>query len=210
MTPTITRGALSFPVPAFVPGAAYAGTEGAEMKKQIPKSKAAARAKHAKLRASQGSALSGHPNVPDGIGYVPAEEVSDPMQKVVDSPPQDVVSLQQSSEPAVPQAPVQEKQMTITLKTLSKNGKQAYYGGAAQILRFPLGAFPDKTAPTSFEVADGVFAAAKTPKAAQTVEEKAAAKAARAALPKPTIAERAAAARKRADALEAKANAASL
>ena len=39
--------------------------------------------------------------------------------------------------------------MTLTLKGLSKNGKSAYYTGASQNLRFPIGAFPDKTAPAT-------------------------------------------------------------
>ena len=95
--------------------------------------------------------------------------------------------------------------MTLTLKTLSKNGKQAYYSGAAQIARFPLGIFPGKTAPQTIEVADGVFAVAavKVPKVKLTKEE-------RAALPKPTFAELIERRRKSLAALEAKEAAASL
>ena len=110
---------------------------------------------------------------------------------------------------AVPQAaednPVQqEKMMTLTLKTLSKNGKQAYYSGAAQIVRFVVANFVNKVAPATIEIPEGVFvtAAAKpAPKAKLTKEE-------RAALPKPTLAEKAAKARERADKLAAAAAAA--
>lgn len=120
---------------------------------------------------------------------------------VVDSAPQHDVDLSQSPIPANDSpgsaedgtSHAGEKMMTITLKTLSKNGKQAYYSGAAQILRFPLGAFPNKTAPQTLEVPEGTFAGAKepkTPKAQMTPEQKAAEKAARAAAPKPTLAER--------------------
>lgn len=77
--------------------------------------------------------------------------------------------------------------MTLTLKGLSKNGKAAFYGGAAVTLRLSLAAFPNKTPPTTIEVADGVFSAAKAPKVKMTIEER---KAARAAAPKLTLAEK--------------------
>ena len=92
--------------------------------------------------------------------------------------------------------------MTFTLKGLSKNGKQAIYTGAIQNLRFPVGAFEGKVAPQT--ITDlSVFAApvVKTPKVKMTPEER---KAARAAKPKPTLAEKVAAAQKRAAALQAK------
>ncbi len=121
-------------------------------------------------------------------------------KEVVDSAASGGVDSVQTSEPqAIPQAAStsaardqqpQEKTMTLTLKNLSKNGKNAFYAGAATTLRFALSAFPSRQAPTSFTVSDGIFAEPKTAKAAMTVEEKAAAKAARAALPKPTLAER--------------------
>ena len=86
--------------------------------------------------------------------------------------------------------------MNLTLKGQSKNGKQAMYGGAKQVLRFPVGVFVGGTAPQSFDVPDGVFEApvAKTPKVKLTPEER---KAARAAKPKPTLAEKVAAAEAR-------------
>lgn len=88
--------------------------------------------------------------------------------------------------------------MTLTLKGLSKNGKRAIYGGAASSFQVPLGAFPNKTAPQTWEVADGVFAepAVKVAKAKLTKEE-------RAALPKPTLAEKIEQRRKALAALEA-------
>jgi len=89
--------------------------------------------------------------------------------------------------------------MTLTLKGLSKNGKAAYYTGAAVTIRIALQAFVDQTAPQAISVPDGAFAPAKP---VLTPEER---KALRAARPKPTLAERAAAAQKRADALAAKA-----
>ena len=84
--------------------------------------------------------------------------------------------------------------MTLTLKGLSKNGKNAMYAGAATILRISLSAFHGKTAPASFAVPDDIFASPRVKKAHLTPEEKAAAKAAakaaKAAAPKPTLAER--------------------
>lgn len=77
--------------------------------------------------------------------------------------------------------------MTFTLRGLSKNGKQAYYDGANQVLRVAIGSFAAGTAPQSFDVADGVFAGPKQPKVKMTAEER---KAARAAQPKPTLAEK--------------------
>ena len=73
--------------------------------------------------------------------------------------------------------------MTLTYKGLSKNGRNAFYTGTFVPLRFPLSVFPDKQAPQTIEVADGAFAPARQPKQRLTKEE-------RAALPKPTLAER--------------------
>ncbi len=94
------------------------------------------------------------------------------------------------------------RKMTLTLKGLSKNGENAFYAGARVALRIRVGAFPDKVAPSTIEVADGVFAPGKQPKVKLTAEER---KALRAAKPKPTLAERAATAQARADKLAAKA-----
>jgi len=92
--------------------------------------------------------------------------------------------------------------MTLTLKGLSKNGKAAFYAGAATTVRIQLSAFVDQTAPQAIAVPDGAFAPPRQPKPKLTPEER---KALRASRPKPTLAERAAAAQKRADALAAKA-----
>jgi hypothetical protein len=77
-----------------------------------------------------------------------------------------------------------DKTMTLTLKGLSKNGKQAFYSGSAQVVRVQVANFAGGTAPQSFEVPDGVFAA---PKAKLTAEER---KAQKAAKPKLTLAEK--------------------
>src|SRR6185436_583622 len=65
-----------------------------------------------------------------------------------------------------------EKTMIFTIKNRSKNGKAVMYAGAAQLLRFPINAFVNKTAPESFELPDGIFAptAVKVPKAKLTKE----------------------------------------
>lgn len=90
--------------------------------------------------------------------------------------------------------------MILQFKSLSRNGKNAFYTGAAVAIRVPLSAFPNKTQPDQIEVADGVFAPAKAAKVKMTAEER---KAARAAKPKPTLAEKAAKAKERADKLAA-------
>lgn len=90
--------------------------------------------------------------------------------------------------------------MTLTLKGLSKNGRAAFYVGAITTLRISIAAFPGKTAPQIIEVADGAFAPAKPPRVRMTKEER---KAFNANRPKPTLAEKAAKAREKADALAA-------
>jgi hypothetical protein len=82
-----------------------------------------------------------------------------------------------SSQPA---EPAKEKKMTLQFKSLSRNGRNAFYTGAAVTIRIPVAAFPDKQHVESIEVADGVFRPAKRK---LTKEE-------RAALPKPTLAEK--------------------
>ena len=91
--------------------------------------------------------------------------------------------------------------MTLTYKSSSKNGKTAYFSGAATTLRFPVSAFPDKTAPQSIEVADGIFAG---PKVKLTKEQRAEQ---RKNQPKPTLIQRAEAAEARARKLRERANA---
>ena len=77
----------------------------------------------------------------------------------------------------------EQKNMTLTYVKLSRNGKNAFYSGAAIPFRIPLSAFPGKTAPQTIEVTGEPFAPARQPKAKLTKEE-------RAALPKPTLAEK--------------------
>lgn len=120
-------------------------------------------------------------------------------EKSVDAVDAIVVRSRQSHNAATETKP-SGATMTLTLKGLSKNGKNAYYTGAANILRFPLAAFINKTAPQIIEI-EGDFAGPKTPAVKLTPEER---KALRAARPKPTLAELAARAQKRADALAAK------
>jgi hypothetical protein len=106
-----------------------------------------------------------------------------------------VVSTQPAIMPAAKSTTQQgERTVTLTLKGLDKRGRNAIYTGAAVSLRFPIGAFPDKTAPTSIEVS-GVAGpkALRASRVKMTAEEKAAAKLARANAPKPTLAEKLAA-----------------
>ena len=109
----------------------------------------------------------------------------------MDTPPAAVIEFPQSP---ITAPETEQKTMTLTYKNLSKNGKNAFYAGAAVALRIPLTAFVDKVAPQTIEVAGGVFAPAKQPKAKLTKEERAAQaaqkKAERANQPKPTLAEK--------------------
>ncbi len=79
-----------------------------------------------------------------------------------------------------------ETKMTLTLVKLSKNGSMAIYKGLRTVVRLPISAFENKTPAQSFEV-EGAFAGPSTPKAKMTPEER---KAARAAQPKLTLAEK--------------------
>lgn len=98
-------------------------------------------------------------------------------------------------------APTRSTRMaTLTLKGLNKRGTQAIYSGLRTAVRFPISAFESKTAPQNIEV-EGAFAAAKVARVKMTPEER---KAANAARPKLTLAEKVARAEKRAAALKAK------
>lgn len=115
--------------------------------------------------------------------YVGTQEVVDTTQSVV-------VSCTQIGREAIPPDGSvgqgtfhKDKTMTLTLKGLSKNGRAAFYSGAVTPIRLNLATFPNKTAPATIEVPDGTFAAGKAPKVKLTKEE-------RAALPKPTLAEK--------------------
>lgn len=149
-----------------------------------------------KAQASMAERLAALPNAEPEVRAALDEIISGATQISLDTQDAVGVSLQQQNEEtlinnetlsAPAAAPGMEKTMTLTFKNLSKNGKNAFYTGAAVALRVPLSAFPNKTAPASIEVADGVFAPAKQPKSKMTAEER---KAQRASTPKPTLAER--------------------
>lgn len=113
-----------------------------------------------------------------------AEKASLETQKSVDSAPPVGV---ESSQTPITATELETKKMTLTYVGLSKNGKNAFYSGAAQKLRISLSAFPSKQAPETIEVVGEPFAPARIPKAKLTPEER---KALRASQPKPTLAEK--------------------
>lgn len=92
-----------------------------------------------------------------------------------------------------------DRHMNVSLKGLNKKGTAAIYSGLKTTLRFPLAAFVNKQAPDTIDLT-GPFAepAVKEPKVKLTPEER---KAARAAKPKPTLAEKIAREEKRLEAL---------
>lgn len=137
-----------------------------------------------------------------GIGQRAKRAVRTETQKKVDVRNVNVVGSSQSNDATMETNVARSSQMTLTLKSISKTGKIAYYGGAAAVISIPLGAFVDRKAPTIIEaVGEGSdFAGPRTAKPKLTAEER---KAARAARPKPTLAERAAKAKERADKLAA-------
>ena len=160
------------------------------------------RTQHARMRASQGAAQSGHPNTPDGVGYVPEDEVEDPMARPTPEPnlmaaldtllgSQKEVDTTTANTVELPTEAIQPldslhgaAHMTLTLKGLSKNGKRAIYSGAAVSLAFPLALFAGKQAPATItDLSAFAEKSVKQPKAKLTKEE-------RAALPKPTLAEK--------------------
>lgn len=180
------------------------------MKKSKAKAHPSKAQKLAKLRATQGAALSGAPPPSARIDEVLGEEFFVEPLKIVDTPTsfgvrsQEVEAIQ--PDPIAAQQP-EQKTMILTLKSLNKKGTRAIYAGAAVTIQVGLTAFPNKTAPQSIEVADGVFAVkvAKEAKSKLTPEER---KTLRASKPKPTLAELAARAQERANKLAAKAAAA--
>jgi hypothetical protein len=120
----------------------------------------------------------------DYVAFLAAQ----PMEKVVDTPNEEDVEspiVVEAIQPDQPAAAQQEQNMTLTLKSLSKNGKRAIYDGAAISIHLPVGAF-DGYPPATL---DGPFKAkaVKQAKPKLTKEERAAL---RASKPKPTEAER--------------------
>jgi hypothetical protein len=172
------------------------------------KEKEKKRARNFVDRSLQGAALSGHPNVPVG-----EESFAGGTQKSfgrtnnsLDSTKQVEVIL--SSQEAPPKAQTstdkapeaqEQKKMVITLKGLNRKGTTAIYTGTLGTVRIGLAAFPGKTAPETIEVVGDIFAVRqpKAPKVKLTKEE-------RAALPKPTEAERIAKMEERLNAAKAK------
>lgn len=158
-----------------------------------PKASARRKARQAEVKPEPElvrAALRAATDVPTSKDSAPDPQIS------LDTQTHDAVEFTQSNAapetaattgPEFPGASKEQTKMTLTLAGQSKNGKAAFYTGAAQRLRIPVGAFPDKTPPQTFEVADGVFAPARQPKAKMTAEER---KAARANAPKLTLAER--------------------
>ena len=51
--------------------------------------------------------------------------------------------------------------MILTLKGFNIKNTQALYKGAARVIRIMLGTFPNKTAPETIEIPDGIFTPAK-------------------------------------------------
>lgn len=119
---------------------------------------------------------------------VPRRANNEPEQQiVVDTPTtHEVESLKPQDEASETRNTLSGATMTLTFKALSKNGKDAFYSGAARLLRFRLTDFVGGTAPSSIEVGDS-FVPGKAPKVRMTKEERAAE---RANKPKPTEAER--------------------
>jgi len=134
------------------------------------------------------------------IGLAPVEKVVDPTEApALDSTSNEDVAIQPPQSPATPAG---EQKMTLTLKGLDKRGRSAIYTGAAIAIRIGVSAFPNKTAAQTIEVADGALAGPK--QKAERVARVKLTKEERAALPKPTLAERVARAEARTAALKAK------
>lgn len=152
------------------------------------------------------------------------KEISEDASIVVDAAEDAQVGSTPSGTPSIPMAPnvsdtssQQETHMTLTFKSISKNGKEVTLSGALHSVKVNVADFEGDYKTVSFSIPDGVLKpevvkapkAPKAPKVQLTAEEKAAQaaerKAARAAKPKPTLAELAARARERAAKLEAKA-----
>ena len=92
--------------------------------------------------------------------------------------------------------------MELTLKGLNRKGTQALYAGAFATISIKLANFADKTAPQTLLIDDAVLVKPVREAKVKLTKEQ------RAALPKPTLAERVARAEKRAAELKAKLDAA--
>ena len=92
--------------------------------------------------------------------------------------------------------------MELTLKGINRKNTQALYQGGRAVIRVALVNFADKTAPQTLLIDDAVLVKPVREAKVKLTKEQ------RAALPKPTLAERVARAEKRAAALKAKLDAA--
>jgi hypothetical protein len=124
-------------------------------------------------RSQQGAALSGAPQFQ-------LDRKPDSMVECSSLVP--VTAAATDTQNAPPRALEEVKIMQLTLKGLNAKNTTAIYSGAPGSIRIGLSAFPDRTAPATIDVADGVFAV-KPPKPPKLTKEE------RAALPKPTQAE---------------------
>jgi hypothetical protein len=115
---------------------------------------------------------------PENISAAPAE--------IAGQTPTDVVVSEVAAITLHDSEEKKEKTMTLTFKNLNKKQTQAIYSGIRGAVRFPLSAFENRQAPQTLDVT-GPFAEAAKPKAQMSAEER---KAARAAAPKPTLAEK--------------------
>lgn len=120
-------------------------------------------------------------------GFGPDEKNSSDDEKTVDMEPDVVVTSGIEHDTAM--LPHKEHpNMVLTLKSIGTGKKfpQAVYTGLGAVVKIGLAAFPGKTPPQTLEIG-GEVVGPKTPKAKMTAEER---KAARAAAPKLTLAEK--------------------
>lgn len=106
---------------------------------------------------------------------------------------------------AMPVDPPKEtkKMATLTLRGLDKRGRNGIYAGGPVLIRIPLAAFENKTAPETTEIS-GVVGGPRPKRQAETPEER---KARLAARPKPTPAEKVALLEKQLEKMRRKAQA---
>lgn len=126
-------------------------------------------------------------------------------EKVVDNPPSDPVSSSTlvDEPPTTQQTQEQQNMATLTLQPGKAGAKypMASYKGLNAVVKIGLGAFKDKTPPSTIDIV-GDFAEAKPVQAKMTAEERKAYRLAN-PKPKPTAAEKIAQLQKKLDALKA-------
>lgn len=107
-------------------------------------------------------------------------------ENVLDSETVVPVDSLSDSQTAILPTTTGEMIMQLTLKSLSKKGTEAIYGGLNSTVRIRVNAFPNKVPPQTLDIS-GEFAGPKEAKPKMTAEER---KAARANAPKLTAAEK--------------------